>query len=74
MALSLMYTYCEFCVKNSSAISTMSVCGSIHQKDTIREGGDTALWTANTVDTVETVYTVDTVDIAYTVDIVYTEG
>ena len=41
----------------------MSVCGSIHQNDTIREGGDSALGTVNTVDTVY---------MAYTVDIVYT--
>ena len=43
----------------------MSVCGSIHQNDTIREGGDSALGTVNTVDTVYMAYTVD---IVYTVD------
>ena len=46
----------------------MSVCGSIHQNDTIREGGDSALGTVNTVDTVYMAYTVDMV---YTVHMVY---
>ena len=42
---------------------------SLPQKNTITDGGSTALYAAYTVDTVDTVYTVDTVD---TVDTVYT--
>ena len=38
-------------------------------KNTIRDGGNTALYTAYTIDTVDTVDIVDTVD---TVDTVYT--
>ena len=41
-------------------------------KNTIRDGGSIALYTAYTVDTVDMAYTVDTVDMAYTVDTVYT--
>ena len=49
-------------------------------KNTIRDGGSTTLYAANTVDTVYTVdmvytlYTVDTVDMVYTViDMTYNE-
>ena len=45
-------------------------------KNTIRDGGSTALYTAYTVDTVYTVYTidtVDTVDMVYTIDMTYNE-
>ena len=41
-------------------------------KNTIRDGGSTALNTACTVDTVYTVDTLDTVDMVYAVDMVYT--
>ena len=44
-------------------------------KNTIRDGGSTALYTAYTVDTVDRAYTVDTVYtvyMIYTVDIVQT--
>ena len=44
-------------------------------KDTIRDGGSTALYTVDTIDTVDMVYAVDmvnTVDRVYTVDMVYT--
>ena len=42
------------------------------QKDTISDGGSTALYAAYTVDTVATVYTVDTVDMVYTANMVCT--
>ena len=41
-------------------------------KDTIRDGGSTALYAAYTVDTVDSVDTVYTVDMVYTIDMVYT--
>ena len=41
-------------------------------KNTIIDGGSTALYTAYTVYTVDMVYTVYTVDMAYTVDMIYT--
>ena len=34
----------------------------IYKRNTIRDGGSTALYAAYTVDTIVTVYTVDTVD------------
>ena len=43
-----------------------------YKRNTIRDGGITALYAAYTVDTVVTVYTFDTVDIVTTVDMVYT--
>ena len=50
-------SYCRYQSQEKSYTNIM--------KNTIREGGSTALWTADTVDTV------DTVDMAYTVDTVY---
>ena len=43
--------------------------GNIFPKNTIRDGGSTALYAAHTL---ETVYTVDTIDMVYPVDMVYT--
>ena len=43
-----------------------------HPKNTIRDGGSTALYAAYTVDMVFTVDTVYTVDMVFTVDMVYT--
>ena len=42
----------------------------LEMKNTIRDGGSTTLYAANTVDTVYTVYTVDMVYTVYTVDTV----
>ena len=42
------------------------------EKNTIRDGGSTALYTAYTVDTVDTVDTDDTIYTAYTIKTVYT--
>ena len=44
----------------------------VDNKNTIKDGGSTALFAAYTVDNVDTVYTVDTVDMVDTVDIIYT--
>ena len=49
--------------------------GDLKKRNTIRDGGSTALKTADTVDTVDMAYTFEmiyTVDMFYAVDIVYT--
>ena len=49
--------------------------GDLKKKSTIRDGGSTALKTADTANTVDMAYTFDmvyTVDMFYAVDIVYT--
>ena len=50
----------------------MGTTSDLLQKNTIRDGGSTALLTADTVDTYDTVDTVDPVDTVHTVHTVYT--
>ena len=44
----------------------------VQRKNTIRDGGSTALYAAYTVDTIYTVDMVYTVNMVYTIDFVYT--
>ena len=44
----------------------------VNQKNTIRNGGNTALYNVDTADTIDTDDMVYTVDLVYTVDMLYT--